>query len=158
MSNIEILFPDHERVVHELDAKIRLADTEGDVVLQKFCALIEGTLKTLLQSETHGTGLTAASIETREEAELTYGVGSYTRGHILRFLDLGTGIYRTGRMIVIMPVAKKALHWISKETGDSVFASYCIQKGIIPFEFTTRSVNSHLSDLDELIREAVEKT
>jgi len=157
MSSIEILFPDHERVVQELDAKIRLEQTEGDIVLQRFCALIEGTLKTLISSETHGMGLTAASVETRKEDELTYGVGSYTRGNILRFLDLGTGIYRTGHVIVIMPVAKKALHWISKETGDSVFARYCIQKGIIPFEFTTRSVHSHLSDLDELIKEVIEK-
>jgi len=153
MSKIEILTPDHDSTLDFIQKLKGETPKHLDVALQKACALLEATLKTLVLQETHGTGLTAASIETRKEEELTYGVGSYTRGHILRFLDQGTGLYRTGRHIVITPIAKRALHFFVKETGDEVFAMYCLVKGILPFEFLSRAIQTHLEDIDEIVKQ-----
>ena len=155
MSAIEIIAPDHETVIRQFENLKETAEPKLDIVLQKLCALIEGTLKMLISSETHGMGLTAASVETRKIDELSYEVGSWTRGHILRFLDLGTGIYRTGRHILIRPVAAKALRFWVKETGDKVFARYCLVKGILPFGFMNRSIQAHLTDMDEIMKEVI---
>lgn len=150
--SVDVILPDHEEIVGRIRSAVELGEPKLDMVLQKASALFEGTMKMLLQHETHGSGLTAASIETRKEDELVYGVGSYTRGHILRFLDLGTGVYRTGKMIYITPKADGVLRWISKETGDVVYAMWCLVKGIIPFEFMFRTAQAHLSDIDEIMK------
>ena len=157
MSSIQILTPDHEQVFQQLQALGEMAPVKLDMVLQRLCAILEGGIKNLIMSETHGTGLTASSIETRKEGELEYGVGSYTRGNILRFLDAGTGIYRSGKAIFITPVAASALHFWSKETGDEVFARYCVVLGIMPYNFLIRAVYSHLNELDEMLKEEFEK-
>jgi len=158
MSSIQILTPDHEFVFQQLQLMGEMAPVKLDMVLQRLCAILEGGIKNLIMSETHGTGLTASSIETRKEGELEYGVGSYTRGNILRFLDAGTGIYRSGKAIFITPVAARALRFISKETGDLVFAKYCIVLGIIPHNFLIRAVYSSINELDAILKEEMEKT
>jgi len=156
MSTIEIIAPDHETVIQQFENLKETAEPKLDLVLQKLCALIEGTLKMFIESETHGMGVTAASVETRKTDELNYEVGSWTRGHILRFLDLGTGIYRTGRHILILPKAgNKALKFWVKETGDLVYARYCLVKGILPFDFMNRSTQAHLTDMDEIMKEVM---
>jgi len=152
MSYIEVLTPDHIDVFERVRSAKELVPQQLDKILQYGGGLIEGTMKELTPK---AMGLTSASIETRKEDELTYGVGSYTRGHILRFLDRGTGIYRTGKHIVVTPTAKRALHFINKETGDEVFAAYCVIKGIIPMEILTRSVQAHLGQIDQLMREEI---
>jgi hypothetical protein len=152
MSSIQILLPDHFEVFRELQNAEKLSEQELDRVLRDACTLLEGTLKTLVQTETHGSGMTASSIETREEGELTYGVGSYTRGTILRFLDMGTGIYRSGRVIIITPQARRALHFWVKETGDEVFASMCVVMGILPFYFMQRAWQEVETPIDELMK------
>jgi len=151
MSAIQILLPDHFEVFRKLESAEEMSKQELDRVLRDACILLEGTLKTLVQTETHGSGMTASSIETREEGELTYGVGSYTRGTILRFLDQGTGIYRSGNVIVITPKARMALHFWVKETGDEVFASMCVVMGILPFYFMQRAWQGTESEIDELM-------
>lgn len=156
MSSIEISLPDSEEIMTRLNAVIERTPEQLDEVLQQTGIVIEGALKMLVQSETHGSGLTAASIETRKEDTLVYGVGSYYRGHILRFLDKGTGIYGArGAPILIQPVARQALHFWIKETGNEAFAAYCIVMGIIPFNFFERAVSSHLNELDDIVKEKV---
>ena len=157
MSTIQILTPDHEQVFQQLQALGEMTPVKMDMVLQRLCAILEGGIKGLIMAETKGTGLTASSIETRKEGELEYGVGSYTRGNILRFLDAGTGIYRSGKTILITPVAAQALHFWSKESGDEVFAKYCVVMGIMPYNFLIRAVYSHLNELDEMLKEEFEK-
>lgn len=152
---ITIELPDHEIVLQKLFDVTQKMEPKLDTVLKHVAMLMEGTLKMLIRQETHGSGLTAASVETRKEDYLTYGVGSYTRGNILRFLDTGTGLYRTGKPIIITPSAAMALHFFAKETGDEVFAMYCIVKGIIPFEFMDRTVQTHLHELDETIKNEI---
>ena len=153
--SIQIILPDHNEVFKRISFGVETTKTQLDEVLQRSSALIEATLKTLILQETHGTGLTASSIETRKEDELVYGIGSYTRGNILRFLDAGTGLFRSGKTIIIRPVARQALHFFVKETGDEVFAAYCVVKGIIPFEFMTRAIQTHLGDIDEITKETI---
>jgi len=150
MAYITVQTPDHPEVFERIRATTDLTKEQLDKILQNAGGLIEGTMKELTPVQT---GLTRASIETRKEDELTYGVGSYTRGHILRFLDRGTGIYRTGRTIVITPTARRALHFINRETGDEVFAAYCVIKGIIPMEILTQSVHAHLGTIDQMMKE-----
>lgn len=155
-SRIEIILPDHVDVVNQIESTIQRTPEQLDLVLQQASAVFERSLKTMVQTETHGSGLTAASIETRKEANLTYGIGSYTRGHILRFLDRGTGLFGArGSPFLVMPVARKALHFWIKETGDEVFAAFCIVNGIIPFNFFERAIQSHLSEIDNIMKEKV---
>jgi len=156
MSSIEVILPDHEEVFMRINSAIERTPEQLDLVLQQAAITFEGALKTDVQTRTHGSGLTAASIESRKEGELEYGIGSYTRGHILRFLDKGTGIYGSrGRPILIQPISKQALHFWIKETGDEKFAAYCIVMGIIPYEFFDRVVSSHLSEIDDIMNEKV---
>jgi hypothetical protein len=152
MSSITVQLPDHFEVFRKLESAEEMSKQELDRVLRDACMLLEGTLKTLVQTETHGSGLTASSIETREEGELTYGVGSYTRGTILRFLDEGTGIYRSGNVIVVTPKARRALHFWVKETGDEVFASMCVVMGILPFYFMQRTWQENETEIDEMMK------
>ena len=152
MAYIDIRTPDHVEVFERIRTAKELTRPQLDKVLQNAGGLIEGTMKQLTPK---ATGLTSASIETRKEGELTYGIGSYSRGHTLRFLDRGTGIYRHGQHIVITPTAKRALRFISKETGDEVFAAYCVIKGIIPMEILTRSVQAHLDQIDQMMKEEI---
>jgi len=153
MAYVDVRTPDHIEVFERVRSGKELTRPQLDKILQNAGGLIEGTMKQL--TPIGKTGLTSASIETRKEAELTYGIGSYSRGHILRFLDRGTGIYRRGQHIVITPTAKRALRFISKETGDEVFAAYCVIKGIIPMEILTRSVQAHLETIDQMMKEEI---
>ena len=152
MSSIQVILPDHFEVFRKLEGAADMSELELDRVLRDACVLLEGTLKTLVQTETHGSGLTASSIETREEGKLTYGVGTYTRGTILRFLDQGTGIFKSGNFIVITPKARRALHFWVKETGDEVFAAMCMTMGIMPFYFMERSWQGTETEIDELMK------
>ena len=156
MSSIEVILPDHDEVFTRVNSAIERTPEQLDLVLRDASLAFEKALKTDFQTRTHGSGLTAASIESRKEGALEYGIGSYTRGHVLRFLDKGTGIYGgRGSPILIQPVSKRALHFWIKETGDEVFAAYCIVMGIIPYEFFDRMINSHLSEIDNLMQEKV---
>lgn len=148
--SISVYTPDHNEVFERIKIAKDFTPQQLDKVLQQAGGLIESTMKEL--TPIGATGLTNASIETRKEDELMYGVGSYTRGNILRFLDRGTGIYRHGGHIVVTPKARRALHFFSKETGDEVFAAYCVIRGIIPMEILTRSAQAHLDDIDRLMR------
>ena len=152
MPNITVTLPDHFEVFRQLQNARDMTEQELDRVLQEACVLLESTLKSMILSETHGSGLTAASIETKQEAELTYGVGTYTRGTILRFLDQGTGIYRSGKTIVITPKARMALHFWVKETGDEVFASMCVVMGILPYYFMQRTWQENETEIDDLTK------
>ena len=152
MASIFVNLPDHFEIFRELQNAEKMSEQELDRVLREACTLLEGTLKTLVQTETHGSGMTAASIETREEAKLTYGVGSYTRGTILRFLDQGTGIYRSGNVIIVTPQARMALHFWIKETGDEVFASMCVVMGILPYYFMQRAWQDVEPEIDQLMQ------
>lgn len=149
MSVLELQLPDHEVVVRQIHSMIEHTPDNLDRVLQEACALIEGSMK---EKTPRRTGLTSASIETRKEDDLAYGVGSYSRGNILRFLDKGTGLYRTGNAIIITPKARLALHFWSKETGDEVFAAQCVVLGIIPMEIMSQSVHAHLEEIHRMMK------
>jgi len=153
MAYINVEMPDHIDVFERVKTAKELTKDQLDQILQRAGGLIEATMKGF--TPIGKTGLTNASIETRKEDELTYGIGSYTRGRILRFLDRGTGIYRSGNSIVVTPTARRALRFWSRETGDKVFAAYCVIKGIIPMEILTRSVQAHLDQMDQMMREGI---
>lgn len=137
MSKIAIHTPDHQRIYQELAMEKELLEPEAERKLESIAYKLEGHMKEFTPSRL---GLTRASIEVRKEGRLTFGVGSWTRGDILRFLDRGTGIYRTGRMIVITPRTRRTLRWIAQESGEVVFAAYVLQKGIVPMEIFTRAI------------------
>lgn len=156
MPSIGISLPDHIDVLTRIQAAKDLAPEELDRVLVETSAVIEVSLKTDVRTRTHGTGLTAASIETRKEGTLEYGVGSYTRGNILKFLDRGTGVYGAkGSPFMVTPQAKQALKFWVHETGDEVYASYCVVMGIIPFQFMDRAVSVNKEAIDELMNKEV---
>lgn len=151
MAYIDLHTPDHDYIYQRVRAAKEMTRPRLDKILQVAGGLFEGTMKQLTPRGL--TGLTSASIETRKEAELTYGVGSYSRGNILRFLDRGTGIYRSGRHIIITPTTKRVLRFISKETGDEVFAAYCVIKGIFPLYIFPEAVQAHLDEIDQMMKE-----
>jgi len=153
---IEIELPDHEAIIERIATTKEFTEPKLDGILQDCARSVEADLRTMVRTETRGSGLTAASIETRKEGHLTYGVGSYTRGHILRFLDLGTGIYRTGKAILIEPRTRRALRFWVKETGDKVFAMYCLVMGIIPFQFFDRATARILDEIHRMVTSRVQ--
>jgi len=153
MSQIAVYTPDHPEIFERISGAIQLTDSRLAQILQRASGLIERAMKE--RTPIGQTGLTNASIETRKEADLTYGIGSYTRGNILRFLDRGTGIYRHGHIIFITPTTRRVLHFWSKETGDEVFAAYCIVKGIIPMEILTQSIHIHLDEIDQMMKQEI---
>lgn len=155
MSSIEVVLPDHDDIMMRLNTAIEHTPEQLNDTLKDSAVMLERALKTDFQARTHGSGATAASIESRQEQFLQYGVGSYSRGHILRFLDKGTGIYSSRGKPILIESAGKALHFWVKETGEEVFAAYCIVMGIIPYGFFDRLVNEHLSQVDAILNEKV---
>jgi len=93
---------------------------------------IEGRMKGLMPV---GVGLTRASIETRHPRPYRYEVGSWTRGNILRYLNYGVNPH------IILPRTRRALRWISRTTGDVVFATRVFHPGIEPLRVIDNSVH-----------------
>ena len=146
-----ITLPDHVNVYRRIEAAKTLTDSEIQKIMERSAALLEVVIKTLISSETRGSGLTAASIETRREGDRQLGVGSYTRGLVLRFLDRGTGIYRSGSAYVIQPKTALALHFFAKESGDEVYAAMCVAMGLLPFYFLERAWQQVAPEIDRSV-------
>ena len=146
-----VQLPDHVNVHGNIEALKTLKDKEIEKIMEHSATLLQSTIRTLLQTETRGSGLTAASIEVRREAPQELGIGSWTRGLVLRFLDRGTGIYRSGSSYVIQPKTALALHFFAKETGDEVYASLCVAMGNLPYYFLERAWQQVAPEIDREI-------
>jgi len=141
--------PDHQEVMSWIQRRVVTVD-QLERIIRKLALQAEAAMKEIIHEETspEATGLTAASIETwpRESSSVTvsYWVGSRTRGHILRWLDLGRDW--------VYPVRARALRfWIR---GEKVFAMYA--RPTQPLRILLKTVSRVWDNLDQIVRDELD--
>ena len=142
MAYVEITLPDHERIYRQISDLPTVSDQVLYRTMQLYAEELAGRMREKTPSNL---GHTRASIEVREEGPLHFGIGSYSRGHILRWLDLGRGPVR--------PVTKKALHFFIGD--EEVFSMY--SRATEPLDIMQSSVDETWFRLEQIFNEEFRK-
>jgi hypothetical protein len=115
--NLNFDFPDHDKVSGKLDSILQ--QNSFELIVQSAANKTLEEIKTALTPHSR-TGETIASVHaweiTKTNTVIKIGVGSQSRGQILKWLDQGRG--------PVKPVNRKCLRWLTHPDQVVVFAKY----------------------------------
>jgi len=157
MLQIRVECPNHDNAIRWVEHK-NITLPQMDMIIQRLALKAEAALRSILQTETFGTGATAGSIETWKDSmsatHVSYKVGSRMRGNILFWLDQGRGwVYPLGTGMRRLYGQRLGVLRFEKN-GEIVYTMYSRPA---PAKYVMmRAATVAFAELDQIVKEVLD--